>query len=177
MRSYFDHPWYFAVYAALLQGSVACGFALAHFQYLRKERDRRPTGLEAAIIGLFGLMLSFTFLAAHSAARDDPTTLLRDLHAVCGTYYRTYSGYDEHIPRLMDELLLISAIVIGSLVGFMNGMAGTHVRQMLISIRFVFIVLTTVRMVLDMNNPYQGTIQPELDILVRLRDELAFSAR
>lgn len=49
---------------------VAGGFAIAHYQFLRKKLDRRPTGTETAIIGLFGLMLSFTFLAAHNATRE-----------------------------------------------------------------------------------------------------------
>lgn len=54
----------------LLISSILGGSALAHFQFTRKQRDWRPTGLESAIIGLFGLMLSFSFLAAHTATRD-----------------------------------------------------------------------------------------------------------
>lgn len=258
MQFYFDHPWCFPIYAIALVASVAGGFALAHFQFHRKKQDWRPTGLEAAIIGLFGLMLSFTFLAAHNATRErnrtvheqadalatmrrnslflpaplkqetrhflrahlavqlrldsaqfdrreevharverimgnylttltehaaDSTmapgvhTLLHDLSAVSSTYYRAYYGHEERIPRLMIDLLLISAMLIGLLVGFMNGMAGVQLRQMITALLFLVIVLLTIRTVLDMNNPYQGSIQPEQENLVRLLDALRESSR
>jgi len=258
MQFYFDHPWYYVVYALLLVASVAGGFALAHFQFHKKKRDWRPSGIEAAIIGLFGLMLSFTFLAAHTATRErnrmvheqadaiatmrrnslllpDPikndtrhflrahlaielrmdsarfdgreavhdrmeglmgryiaqllehstdstlaagvAVMMQDLNAVSSTYYRTYYGYEERIPRLMIDLLLISAMLIGLLVGFMNGIGGIELRQMLTSLLFLVVVLLTIRTVLDMNNPYHGTIQPEQENLVRLLDALRESTR
>ncbi|MEX1133062.1 MAG: hypothetical protein WEC15_07565 [Flavobacteriales bacterium] len=258
MQFYFDHPWYYVVYAALLVASVAGGFALAHYQFHKKQRDWRPSGIEAAIIGLFGLMLSFTFLAAHNATRErnrmvheqadaiatmrrnslllteplkketrhflrahlaielrmdsarfdgreavhdrmeglmgrylsrlmehsaDSTltdgvhVLMHDLNAVSSTYYRAYYGYEERIPRLMIDLLLISAMLIGLLVGFMNGMGGVELRQMITSVLFLVIVLLTIRTVLDMNNPYHGTIQPEQENLERLLESLRASDR
>lgn len=258
MQFYFDHPWYFPVYAITLVASVAGGFALAHFQFHRKKQDWRPTGLEAAIIGLFGLMLSFTFLAAHNATRERNRTvheqadalagmrrnslllpaplkedtrhflrahlavqlrmdsarfedreavharlehimgnylsqliahaadsslapgassLLHDLDAVSSTYYRGYYGHEERIPRLMIDLLLISALLIGLLMGFMNGMAGVQLRQMITALLFLVIVLLTIRTVLDMNNPYHGSIQPEQENLERLLDSLRESTR
>lgn len=258
MQFYFDHPWYFFVYAVLLVGSVAGGFALAHYQFHSKQRDWRPTGTEAAIIGLFGLMLSFTFLAAHNATRErnhmvhehadtianmrrnsllmperikndtrqflhahlsiqlrmDSTrfdrrevvhdrmealmggfvsqvqgyaadsslamhaaAVLRDLNALSSTYYRSYYGYEERIPRLMIDLLLFSSLLIGLLVGFMNGIGGVELRQMITSLLFLVIVLFTIRTVLDMNNPYRGGIQPEQENLVRLLESLRASGR
>lgn len=258
MQFYFDHPWFFAIYAVLLVACVAGGFAIAHYQFLRKKLDWRPTGTETAIIGLFGLMLSFTFLAAHNATRErnrmvheqadaiatmrrnslllpaplkdgtrqflqahlsmelridstrfdhrervhehmeelmgayltqlltsaeDSTLaahvpgLMDDLSRVSSTYYRTYYGHEERIPRLMIDLLLISAMLIGLLVGFMNGVGGIEVRQMLTSLLFLVIVLLTIRTVLDMNNPYYGRIQPELENLERLLQALRGSGR
>lgn len=77
----------------------------------------------------------------------------------------------------MIDLLLISAMLIGLLVGFMNGVGGIEVRQMLTSLLFLVILLLTLRTVLDMNNPYYGRIQPELEDLERLMDALRQSTR
>jgi hypothetical protein len=258
MQYYFDHPWYFAIYAILLVASVVGGLTLAHYQFHRKKRDWRPTGIETAIIGLFGLMLSFTFLAAHTATRErnrmvhehadaiatmrrnsllmpgmikndvqyflrahlsiqlrldsarfdgreivhermeklmggfvthivnyaadsslsaNAPVLMEDLSTLSSAYYRAYYGYEERIPSLMIDLLLVSAMLIGLLVGFMNGIGGIELRQMITSLLFLVIVLLTFRTVLDMNNPYRGSIQPEQENLVRLLESLRASDR
>lgn len=258
MQYYFDHPWFFLAYAVLLLGSILGGSALAHFQFTRKQRDWRPTGLESAIIGLFGLMLSFSFLAAHSATRDrnrlvhvhadaiasmrrtsllmapalkedtrsfllghldgllsggptgfqrkenihdhmedlfgvyvgqlqshasdsllrpDIERLMQELNVLSAAYYRSHYGHEERLPKLIIELLLFSAMLIGMLVGFVNGLGGIQLRQMLTSILFALIALLTIRTVLDMNNPYGGGIRPELENLEQLRDAMHASQR
>jgi hypothetical protein len=115
--------------------------------------------------------------AADSTLAPHVPGLMSALSQVSSTYYRTYYGHEERIPRLMIDLLLISAMLIGLLVGFMNGVGGIELRQMLTSLVFLIIVLLTIRTVLDMNNPYFGTIQPELENLERLLDALRGSQR
>jgi hypothetical protein len=68
-------------------------------------------------------------------------------------------------------------MLIGLLVGFMNGIGGIELRQMITSLLFLVIVLLTFRTVLDMNNPYRGSIQPEQENLVRLLESLRASDR
>lgn len=66
---------------------------------------------------------------------------------------------------------------IGMLVGFVNGLGGIHLRQMLTSILFALIALLTIRTVLYMNNPYGGGIRPELENLEQLRSTMHTSQR
>lgn len=115
--------------------------------------------------------------AADSSLAPGVQVLMNDLHAVSSAYYRSYYAQEERIPRLMIDLLLISAMLIGLLVGFMNGMAGVELQQMITSVLFLVIVLLTIRTVLDMNNPYHGSITPDQQNLHLLLDSLRESTR
>jgi hypothetical protein len=124
-----------------------------------------------------GFVTHIVNYAADSSLAANAPVLMEDLSALSSAYYRAYYGYEERIPSLMIDLLLVSAMLIGLLVGFMNGIGGIELRQMITSLLFLVIVLLTFRTVLDMNNPYRGSIQPEQENLVRLLESLRASDR
>lgn len=66
----FDSQFFTFFFPVLLLASVVAGYARARRYYRKQNREWRSSGAEAAVIGLFGLMLSFTFLSAGNAMRE-----------------------------------------------------------------------------------------------------------
>jgi hypothetical protein len=65
-----DSVFFSILYPVLLVGSVFLGFYVAEKKYKQRQREWKPSGSEAAMIGLFGLLLSFTFLSSGNAFRE-----------------------------------------------------------------------------------------------------------
>lgn len=66
----FDSTFFNFFFPALLLAGVVAGYARARRFYRQQKKEWRASGAEAAVIGLFGLMLSFTFLSAGNALRE-----------------------------------------------------------------------------------------------------------
>ncbi len=65
-----DSLFFSILYPVLLVCSVLFGYCVAEKKYKQRQREWKPSGAEAAMIGLFGLLLSFTFLSSGNAFRE-----------------------------------------------------------------------------------------------------------
>lgn len=65
-----DSTFFSIMYPVTLIISVIIGYYWANRFYTRKNKEWKASGIESAVIGLFGLMLSFTFLSSGNAMRE-----------------------------------------------------------------------------------------------------------
>ncbi|WP_114789947.1 hypothetical protein U0035_11520 [Niabella yanshanensis] len=228
--------WWMIFYVVLLFTSLLLGIRYGTVH--KKKRSWESSGIENAIIGIFGLIISFTFLQAGNAHRERSANLHREVNNIDMLYrysrelpdsmYRytqvmltgflqnqlhyektgdvttfatsrkmsdTYwkhlrhfkkqaapqqaeivdkiSGYFEQImaaatsyayanyertPVFIMFLLITVSLLIGFLVGFMNGIK-SRVHFLVPIIYFVTISLTML-VISDLNNPRIGLIRP-----------------
>ncbi len=62
MATLFDASYFDLLYILLLITSVASGYLFARYRYFNKKRTWKNSGVENAIIGFYGLLLSFTLV-------------------------------------------------------------------------------------------------------------------
>ncbi|TFZ64889.1 hypothetical protein E4631_18050 [Hymenobacter sp. UV11] len=65
-----DVVWFSVAYPVSLLLAVAMGYAVAEVRYRRRQRQWKPSGIESALITIFGLLLSFTLLSANNAHKE-----------------------------------------------------------------------------------------------------------
>ncbi len=76
-------------------------------------------------------------------------------------FYQIVGSYDIRTPHLIITLLLVSSLLIGMLVGFLNGF---HKRpHYLVPVIFVVLVALCVQAIRDLDNPFNGSIQPSFE--------------
>lgn len=78
--------WFTVAYPVSLLVMVAVGYFLAERNYRRHARLWKPSGIENALITIFGLLLSFTLLAANNSLRDRTTLIHQTSDAVTELY-------------------------------------------------------------------------------------------
>lgn len=78
--------WFTVAYPVSLLIMVAIGYFLAERNYRRRARIWKPSGIENALITIFGLLLSFTLLAANNSLRDRTTLIHQTSDAVTELY-------------------------------------------------------------------------------------------
>jgi hypothetical protein len=90
-------------------------------------------------------------------------------------YAITYS-FAERTPVSVIGLLIIASLLIGMLVGFMNGFydGGKH---LLVPLIFIVLVTLSIQTIRDMDNPTKGAIKPKIDNLIELKMSLLSSTR
>lgn len=235
-----DSNWFSVLFPVLLLISIIGGIVYA--VHYKKTLKWQPSGLESSIMGIFGLIISFTFLMAGNShrerynyihqeanaadllyqnSREMPNTFrlqtkiflinfLRNqlyydrnavnskdklftnaknitdnyrifvhdfkrknndiginnqidkiislLESVKSSFFRHAYSYEERTPASIIVLLTITSLLIGFLVGFMNGI--TPKIHYLAPITF-FIMVTLIMLVIrDLNNPLNGFIRP-----------------
>ena len=93
-----------------------------------------------------------------SSVKSDVFTLLTYINRLNGSFYRLVNSYDERTPPITIILLVLSALLIGVLIGFLNSFnSKTH---FLVPVIFVVIVSLSIQSIRDLDNPYQGSIEP-----------------
>lgn len=75
MYQLLDSVFFSIFYPVLLICSVLLGFYIAEKNYRQKKREWKPSGSETGVIGLFGLLLSFTFLSSNTEFRERLTNI------------------------------------------------------------------------------------------------------
>ncbi|SDE30970.1 bestrophin-like domain [Niabella drilacis] len=228
-----DSLWVISLYIVLLFFSIAGGIWYA--TYYRKRSRWESSGIENSIVGIFGLIISFTFLQAGNAHRERFAYLHKEANNADALYrysrempdsFRLYTkkmlqeflknqlayeqsgdirffydakkqsdaywanltalkreGYNgpvdkireyfdqlqdtvslfaysnyERTPAFVTFLLVIVSMLIGVLVGFMNGVR-EKIHYMVPVIYFVTVSLTML-VISDLNNPRLGLIKP-----------------
>ncbi len=66
----FDILWFVVAYPASLVLAVSVGYVFAEVYYRRRGRIWKPSGIESALITVFGLLLSFTLLSSNNSLKE-----------------------------------------------------------------------------------------------------------
>jgi len=69
-HSLFDTLWFTFAYPVSLLLAVGIGYAFAEVYYRRRHQVWKPSGIESALITIFGLLLSFTLLSSSNALKE-----------------------------------------------------------------------------------------------------------
>jgi hypothetical protein len=70
MLDFFDSDLFTILYPLLLTGMIITGFIIASKYYFKRQVAWKPSGIENGILGLFGLLLSFTLLLSGNAQKE-----------------------------------------------------------------------------------------------------------
>ena len=70
LSRFLDSQFITIAYPILLTACVVIGYLIAKRKYVKKNKEWKATGIESAVIGIFSLLLSFTFLASNDV--DNP---------------------------------------------------------------------------------------------------------
>lgn len=241
-QSIIDSSWFNFLFATLLFLSMGSGILYA-IRYKKKSKWE-GSGIENSVVGIFGLIISFTFLQAGNAHRERSANIHREADNVDMLYRYSrampdsfhqftqktlvtflsnqinyeqsndaqflynakkisdsywfylikYHGhasdltnadqlnkisvsfdqiqtsvsllaysYSERTPSFIMFLLVIVSLLIGYLVGFMNGMK-LNIHYLVPIIYFVMITLT-MAVINDLDNPRLGSIKPSYNHL------------
>jgi hypothetical protein len=91
------------------------------------------------------------------------SAILPPFQAMTSTTYKLIYSYDERMPRVVMVLLLFSSLLIGALIGFLNG--SNQDRHYLAPLIYVVLVVLTIQAIRDLDNPSVGTVQPSYENL------------
>lgn len=236
MQSVFDSSWFTFFFSTLLFLFIGSGILYASLY--KKKNKWESSGIENSVVGIFGLIISFTFLQAGNSHRERYAYIHReanniemlyhyskempdsfykqtkiflmaflnnqltykeqandeqflfnakqiaDLYWSDLEYYKKQNtnwtnqlnkisdcfdeirlsfllnaySYSERTPPLVMFLLVTMSLLIGFLVGFMNGIK-SKIHYLVPLIYFVMITLTMM-VITDLNNPLGGLIKP-----------------
>jgi hypothetical protein len=101
--------------------------------------------------------------------------LLQKLNQLSSVFYRNQYSYNERTPGIIMMLLIISSLIVGLLVGFMNGFEDK--KHYLVPLIYIVIVSFTMQSIRDLDDPLKGTIRPSVSNLEALYNNLKKSSR
>ena len=102
-RNLFDVLWFTLAYPVSLLLAVAVGYLVAEVNYRRPGRIWKPSGIESALITIFGLLLSFTLLSSNNSLRER-TALIHQSSDAVGELYRESQLLPATGPAVRDLL-------------------------------------------------------------------------
>src|SRR5688500_6695939 len=70
MLDFFDSDLFTILYPVMLIGMIITGYFIASKYYYKRQVAWKPSGIENGILGLFGLLLSFTLLMSGNAQKE-----------------------------------------------------------------------------------------------------------
>ena len=104
-RSLFDILWFTLAYPVSLLLAVALGYLIAEVNYRRRGRIWKPSGIENALITIFGLLLSFTLLSSNNTLKER-TVLIHQSSDAVAELYRESELLPAAGPAIVRGLLL-----------------------------------------------------------------------
>ena len=104
-RSLFDTLWFTLAYPASLLLAVAMGYLFAEINYRRRGLIWKLSGIENALITIFGLLLSFTLLSSNNSLKER-TVLIHQSSDAVAELYRESELLPAAGPAIVRELLL-----------------------------------------------------------------------
>ena len=104
-RSLFDVLWFTLAYPVSLLLAVALGYLVAEMNYRRRGRIWKPSGIENALITIFGLLLSFTLLSSNNTLKER-TVLIHQSSDAVAELYRESELLPAAGPAIVRGLLL-----------------------------------------------------------------------
>lgn len=85
-RSLFNMLWFTLAYPVSLLLAVAVGYLVAEVNYRRRGWIWKPSGIENALITIFGLLLSFTLLSSNNSLKERTVLIHQSSDAVAELY-------------------------------------------------------------------------------------------
>ena len=104
-RSLFDILWFTLAYPVSLLLAVALGYLVAEVNYRRRGKIWKPSGIENALITIFGLLLSFTLLSSNNTLKER-TVLIHQSSDAVAELYRESELLPAAGPAIVRGLLL-----------------------------------------------------------------------
>lgn len=120
MQSIFESSWLTALYPFLLFASVAGGYFFARNRYYKKQRIWKPSGTENAIIGFYGLLLSFTLLSSGNANRERNNLVHQHADALSAIFRESELSDDSVKRGFVDRITEILSMKVMSDNNIMN---------------------------------------------------------
>ena len=104
-RNLFDILWFTLAYPVSLLLAVALGYLVAEVKYRRRGKIWKPSGIENALITIFGLLLSFTLLSSNNTLKER-TVLIHQSSDAVAELYRESELLPAAGPAIVRSLLL-----------------------------------------------------------------------
>ncbi|QNE42359.1 hypothetical protein F1C16_22320 (plasmid) [Hymenobacter sp. NBH84] len=82
----FEVLWFTLAYPVSLLLAVFIGYVVAEYNYRRRGFQWKPSGIESALITIFGLLLSFTLLSSNNSLKERTTFIHQSSDAVTELY-------------------------------------------------------------------------------------------
>ncbi|GAA3932659.1 hypothetical protein [Hymenobacter algoricola] len=101
----FDILLFTLAYPVSLLLAVAVGYLFAEVKYRRRGRIWKPSGIENALITIFGLLLSFTLLSSNNSLKER-TVLIHQSSDAVAELYRESELLPAAGPAIVRGLLL-----------------------------------------------------------------------
>lgn len=70
MLDFLDSDLFTILFPLVLIGMIVAGYLIANIYYYKRQVTWKPSGIENGILGLFGLLLSFTLLMSGNAGKE-----------------------------------------------------------------------------------------------------------
>ncbi len=82
MNSMLESVWFISLYPVALILSIASGYLVARKQYVEKKISWKPSSTENAIIGFYGLLLSFSLYSSGNSYRERTSMVHQHVDAI-----------------------------------------------------------------------------------------------
>jgi len=102
---FIDSGYFDFIYVTLLISSVALGYSIARYRYLKKQRVWKISGIENGIIGFYGLLLSFILIQSGNSNKDR-TNLIHHHSDALATIHRESLSMPDSIRMSMHGDLI-----------------------------------------------------------------------
>jgi hypothetical protein len=108
-----DSVLFTIIYPVTLFIAVAIGLAIAQRTHTLKNRQWQSSGVEGSVIGIFALLLSFTFAASHNSMKDRMNLLHGTTDAVAN-FRRETLFLDNDIKEATKQYLVKYLDILGN---------------------------------------------------------------
>ncbi len=96
MHHFIDSTLFSIMYPILLTAALIWGYLIATKSYKNKGKIWTPSGTEGPIIGLFALLLSFTFLSTNNVMRERISVVHKEADAIANLHRQSLICSDDY---------------------------------------------------------------------------------
>lgn len=107
MITLFDFSYFDFIYILTLIISVASGYLFARYRYFKKQRLWKNSGVENAIIGFYGLLLSFTLVQSGVSNKDRIGYIHQEADALSTIYRESFFLRDSTRQEMQQAVMVI----------------------------------------------------------------------
>ena len=100
-----DSVLFTVLYPVTLLGTVIVGYIIAKKIYVVKNKEWKASGVESSVIGIFALLLSFTFLSSNNSMKDR-LKLLHDTSDAAANLRRESLFLEDDIKETTKQYLI-----------------------------------------------------------------------